>query len=150
MPPWFCAVACPFREGTTPGSIPALTAFITIIIKGFAEAGWSVSCRGVAGITQSGPLAFGRHTDDKPDFTRSFLRHGVGVRALRRVTGFQFNRRHPDLSKPFVPRTIRMSQRSPPFRCTLQFIPRKGHQRLGDPTDGLEKWGHLQRLPGSN
>ena len=36
--PWFCAVACPFREDTTPGSIPALTAFITIIIKGFAEA----------------------------------------------------------------------------------------------------------------
>lgn len=88
MPPWFCAVACPFREGTTPGSIPALTAFITIIIKGFAEAGWLVSCRGVSGITQSGPLAFGSHTAEKPDFTRSSLPRGVRVRALRRPQGF--------------------------------------------------------------
>lgn len=150
MPPWFCAVACPFREGTTPGSIPALTAFITIIIKGFAEAGWSVSCSvGWQESPSQGLWPLGAHTDDKRDFTRGSLPRGVGGEGP--AGGHeQFNRRHPDLSKPFVPRTIRLSQRSPPFRCTLQFIPRKGHQRLGDPTDGLEKWGHLQRLPGSN
>lgn len=45
-PPWngpVCAAmvlccGCPFREDTAPCSIPALTVFITIIIKGFAEA----------------------------------------------------------------------------------------------------------------
>lgn len=89
VPPWFCAVACPFREGTTPGSIPALTAFITIIIKGFAEAGMApVSCRGWQESPSQGLWPLGATLMTTQDFTRRFLPRGVGVRALRRSQGF--------------------------------------------------------------
>lgn len=68
-------------------------------------------CRGPAGGTQTGTLAFGSPVADKQDLTRSFAPRAMGVRASA-GTGLQVQAMRLDFSCPFIPQTIKMFQGS--------------------------------------